>query len=233
MVFLSAASDAGVTWSMSFPDASKYEFGDQGSILVTIGDEEPTDFIKYSFDSGKTWKEYKFGLVLRALLLTTIPDSTSQKFLLLGSVPKREAGSSDRHAAVFLDFAALRTKQCQEKDFERWYARPEGAECLMGHKVRFSFAIFDCQWMEISAQLTRTGLACDYSNGTSDESSMLTATSAISSTTRSERRRTVRARISTSNGAISFSPSPTSLYLLLCVPPCSIVLNPLLPLAVL
>lgn len=80
--------------------------------------------------------EYKFGLTLRALLLTTIPDSTSQKFLLLGSVPRREAGTADRHAVVFLDFAAMRERQCQEKDFEKWYARPEGAECLMGHKVR-------------------------------------------------------------------------------------------------
>jgi len=27
------------------------------------------------------------------------------------------------------------TKQCGPNDFEKWYARPEGRECLMGHKV--------------------------------------------------------------------------------------------------
>lgn len=49
------STDAGVTWRMTFKGASKYEFGDQGSILVTVGDEEPTDKVQYSFDAGKTW----------------------------------------------------------------------------------------------------------------------------------------------------------------------------------
>lgn len=80
-------------------------------------------------------KEYKFGIKLRALLLTTIPDSTSQKFILLGSLSKKDAGDGDRHAVIFLDFAQMRTHKCQEKDLEKWFARPQGSECLMGHKV--------------------------------------------------------------------------------------------------
>lgn len=40
---------------MAFEDASKYEFGDQGSILVAVNDEEPTDFVSYSRNAGKTW----------------------------------------------------------------------------------------------------------------------------------------------------------------------------------
>ena len=119
---------------MAFPDASKYEFGDQGSILVAVDDEAPTDFVRYSRDAGKTWEKYNFGVKIRALLLTTIPDSTSQKFLLLGSMTRKEAGNQDRHAVVFLDFATLQSRQCGEGDFEKWYARPEGRQCLMGHK---------------------------------------------------------------------------------------------------
>lgn len=76
------------------------------------------------------------GVTVRTIVLTTIPDSTSQKFLLLGTSPRGKGGNGGRHAMVFLDFAPLQTRQCKDDDFERWYARSgEGKECLMGHKV--------------------------------------------------------------------------------------------------
>ena len=49
------STDAGVTWSMVRLDAHKYEFGDSGSILVVVNDEETTDSISYSTDFGRTW----------------------------------------------------------------------------------------------------------------------------------------------------------------------------------
>jgi len=49
------STDAGLTWSMVRLDAHKYEFGDSGSILVVINDEESTDSVSYSTDFGKTW----------------------------------------------------------------------------------------------------------------------------------------------------------------------------------
>ena len=49
------STDAGLTWSMVRLDAHKYEFGDSGSILVVINDEESTDSVSYSTDLGKTW----------------------------------------------------------------------------------------------------------------------------------------------------------------------------------
>jgi len=49
------STDAGLTWSMVRLDAHKYEFGDSGSILIVIQDEESTDAISYSTDFGKTW----------------------------------------------------------------------------------------------------------------------------------------------------------------------------------
>ena len=49
------STDAGVTWKMVSKGAHKYEFGDLGSILVIVDDEEITDTIKYSLDLGKTW----------------------------------------------------------------------------------------------------------------------------------------------------------------------------------
>jgi len=86
-----------------------------------------------SFSSRKS---YKFGVKLRARILTTVSDSTSQKFILIGQLDKREQTSEGRFAAVFLDFANTRPRQCGDDDFENWYARnAKGKECLMGHRV--------------------------------------------------------------------------------------------------
>jgi hypothetical protein len=49
------STDAGVKWKMVRPDAHKYEFGDQGSVLVVVNDEEGVDTVWYSIDLGKTW----------------------------------------------------------------------------------------------------------------------------------------------------------------------------------
>ena len=49
------STDAGVTWTMVRPEAHKYEFGDQGGIIVAVNDEETVDFVSYSTDLGRTW----------------------------------------------------------------------------------------------------------------------------------------------------------------------------------
>jgi hypothetical protein len=49
------STDAGVHWEMIRTDAHKYEFGDQGSVLVVVNDEEGIDHVRFSTDYGKTW----------------------------------------------------------------------------------------------------------------------------------------------------------------------------------
>jgi hypothetical protein len=49
------STDAGLSWQIISKGAHKYEFGDLGSILVMVDDEEITDSIRYSSDLGKTW----------------------------------------------------------------------------------------------------------------------------------------------------------------------------------
>ncbi|SNX87401.1 related to VPS10 domain-containing receptor SorCS1 precursor [Melanopsichium pennsylvanicum] len=129
------STDAGRTWKMVTRDAHKYEFGDQGSVLVMIDDEDVTDHVSYSTNFGKDWHKLSLGLKLRAKVLTTIPDSTSLKFLLIGSQSRSQAGNNDRNVAVFLDFATMKKRKCGDGDMERWYvqAKEEGS-CLMGHK---------------------------------------------------------------------------------------------------
>ena len=48
------SSDAGLTWTRIAEGAHKYEFGDAGSLLVLIDDEEATSEVKWSGDGGRT-----------------------------------------------------------------------------------------------------------------------------------------------------------------------------------
>ena len=73
---------------------------------------------------------------IRARALSTVQDSTSQKFLLLGQLSREDSTDEGRVAAIFLDFAPMGRPKCGDDDFERWYARTtNNKECLMGHKV--------------------------------------------------------------------------------------------------
>ncbi|KAL1737975.1 Sialidase [Schizophyllum fasciatum] len=130
------SSDAGLTWARVATGAHKYEFGDAGSLLVLIDDEEATSEVKWSADGGKNWQTYDFGQRLRARALVTVPDSTSRKFLVLGQVARRD--QSDKkvgpYVVQWLDFADTRDRKCGDNDFEKWYARSGETECLLGHK---------------------------------------------------------------------------------------------------
>lgn len=82
-------------------------------------------------------KKYKLDVKVRARVLTTVPDSTSQKFILLGQVSRHDAkGNNGRYVVIHLDFANTRSRKCTEDDFDKWYARSNTNEkCLMGHRV--------------------------------------------------------------------------------------------------
>lgn len=129
------STDAGLSWQMVSKEAHKYEFGDQGSILLMVNDEEGVDEVRYSSDLGRTWNTLKLEYRMRAYALTTVPDSTSQKFMLVGQLSRKDQTDSNKYIIVFLDFAPSRTRQCGDDDFEKWYARDGGEhECIMGHR---------------------------------------------------------------------------------------------------
>ena len=60
--------DAGITWKQVQLGAHKHAFGDQGTIIVLVDDEKPTDHLRYSIDSGESW--YVLSLTLRRNYLT-------------------------------------------------------------------------------------------------------------------------------------------------------------------
>jgi hypothetical protein len=134
------SDDAGLTWELALREAHKYEFGDQGSVLVAVYDEGDTDEIKYSLKHGRkdTWKTIKLDYKIRARELTTVPDSTSLKFMLYAS--KIEKSGGRKHVIIHLDFTDLHEGKCGEKDFEKWPARKDekgDPVCVMGHTQTF------------------------------------------------------------------------------------------------
>lgn len=101
--------DGGFTWEEVHKDAHKWEFGDQGSIIILVNDEEPTDTVLYSLDEGLTWKEYNFGERIRVTSIVTVPEDTHRRFILFGAAPRAQAKS----IAIHLDFSSLSSRKCE------------------------------------------------------------------------------------------------------------------------
>jgi hypothetical protein len=102
--------DGGFTWEEIAKDAHMWEYGDQGSILVLVNDEGPTDRVKYTLDEGLTWSEYVFGETpIRVTSIITVPDDTSRKFILFGFT--KSAG--DTTVVIHLDFSKITNVKCQ------------------------------------------------------------------------------------------------------------------------
>lgn len=84
----------------------------------------------------------ELGVRVRAMLLTTIPDSTSQKFILLGSLTRKDQNNDGKYVVIHLDFAPMRSRVCERDDLEKWYARGRsGHECIMGHKASLTYSL--------------------------------------------------------------------------------------------
>lgn len=138
---LYVSDDAGVTWRRALDGPHKYEFGDQGSVIVAVRDDTKTDEIKFSVDHGKEWQSVELKDKIRPKLLTTTPDSTSLKFLLVGSSSNADDDDDGEHTTYAIDFSGLHERKCEKDDFEKWPARLDEKgepDCLMGHKQFFT-----------------------------------------------------------------------------------------------
>lgn len=133
---LYVSDDAGVTWDQALEGPHLYEFGNYGAVLVAIEskeDEKATDTIHYSIDHGKKWKKADLGVKIVPKVLTTAPDSTTLKFLVMGQ-------KGDEWHIIKVDFEGLHERSCKKDDFEKWPARVDEngkASCIMGHKQYF------------------------------------------------------------------------------------------------
>ncbi|KAJ5909191.1 Vacuolar protein sorting/targeting protein 10 [Penicillium taxi] len=131
---LYVSSDAGLNWQRALKGPHRFEFGDQGGVIVAVSDDGMTNEVQYSLDQGKEWeKPIELKHKIKPLYITTTPDSTSLKFLLVGLI------ADDSYVIYHIDFDGLHERQCTEKDLELWTASVgnEGDHCLMGHKQTF------------------------------------------------------------------------------------------------
>jgi len=63
--------NAGFTWEEVHKDV---HLGDSGSVLVMANDEQPTDHVLFTTDSGLNWHEYKFmDEKIRVYTIVTVP----------------------------------------------------------------------------------------------------------------------------------------------------------------
>jgi len=146
---LYVSDDAGLSWELALEEAHKYEFGDQGSVLVAVFDEGDTNKIMYSLKHGRkgTWKAIELDYSFRARELTTLPDSTTLKFILYAS--KKKEGGGREHVIIHLDFNDLHERKCGDKDFnDEWSVRVDAddkASCVMGHQQLFRRRKWDAE----------------------------------------------------------------------------------------
>ncbi|KAL4961906.1 vacuolar protein sorting/targeting protein 10 [Aspergillus stella-maris] len=135
---LYSSDDAGRTWRRALEGPHKYEFGDQGAVLLAISDEAKVKKVKYSLDHGKEWNSvdlpHELDTEIYGTTVTTTPDSTSLKFILVGH-------SKENFLVYSIDFNGLHERRCEEDDFDNhWPARLDengDPDCLMGHKQFF------------------------------------------------------------------------------------------------
>ncbi|KAI0966975.1 hypothetical protein F4678DRAFT_447885 [Xylaria arbuscula] len=133
------SDDAGKTWIEGPDGPHKYEFGDQGSILLAVVDSEKANVqeIKYSLDHGKNWKTTKLPdkRKIQPLILTTTQDSSTLKFILTA---KQESKDSPNFVVISIDFEGLHEDTCKKADMEDWYAQKDDDSCVMGQRQKFS-----------------------------------------------------------------------------------------------
>lgn len=134
------SDDAGLTWREALKGPHKYEFGDQGSILVAVKDQydDFTNKIQYSLNHGKDWEKVDLGMLVRPLQLTTTQDSTSLKFVLEAI---SEEVNNPKGYIIAIDFDGMHESQCKKKDMEEWPARVDDdgkPTCVMGHKQSYN-----------------------------------------------------------------------------------------------
>eukprot|EP01133_Synstelium_polycarpum_P012493 gene12493-14664_t len=109
--------DVGKSWTQVYDSPSIYEFANYGSVMVLANATDTTDTIRYSFDQGTSWEDFKFNNDANTAYdiknIVTDPNTASLKLMLLAYEVNSKTG------AIFgLDFSASGLSACVDSDFE-------------------------------------------------------------------------------------------------------------------
>lgn len=134
--------DGGHSWKEILHGPHQYDFGDHGSIILLVKDDErPTDHVIYSLDHGNTFKQFEFSkeeVIVKDIV--TKSNGVGKSFLLFAV-----SRASTKQMIFQIDFEGLDFPKCRldlndEKndDFERWdLADLRGEKCMFGRKVEY------------------------------------------------------------------------------------------------
>ncbi|KAF9903168.1 vacuolar protein sorting/targeting protein PEP1 [Linnemannia zychae] len=134
--------DGGHSWKEVLHGPHQYDFGDHGSIILLVKDDErPTDHIIYSLDHGNTFKQFEFSkeeVIVKDIV--TKSNGIGKSFLLFAV-----SRSNSRQMIFQIDFEGLDFPKCRldlkdeaNDDFERWDpADLRGEKCMFGRKVEY------------------------------------------------------------------------------------------------
>ena len=136
-------TDGGISWKSVKKGKFLWRYGDQGSIIVIVQQDVPTQSIFYTLDEGEKWNEYKFADTdFKISYISTVPSDKSRNFVLWG----KDLSDRDHVATINIDFSGLTDRQCElnEKDPEagdyyNWSPKHPNQpdDCLLGHVAQY------------------------------------------------------------------------------------------------
>ncbi|KAG9326226.1 hypothetical protein KVV02_001110 [Mortierella alpina] len=174
--------DGGHSWKEILSGPHQYDFGDHGSIILLIKDDEvPTDHVIYSLDHGQTFQQYAFTTEKVIVKDIVTKSNGIGKSFLLFAVPPAGSSSYAKQLIYQIDFSGLDYPTCKldlndeaNDDFERWsLADLRGEQCMFGRKVEYFRRIENRQCfvgelevnprqIEQNCQCTAKDFECDF-----------------------------------------------------------------------
>lgn len=135
--------DGGLHWHEIAKGSHFFEISDHGALIVMAQNLNPTNFILFTWNEGKTWGKLKITedpIAIEGILAE--PDNIGVKFLIYGAT----TGVNPKGIVIHLDFSELHERDCQghdhpdseDSDYETWTPHTYSNEkCLMGRKVQY------------------------------------------------------------------------------------------------
>ncbi|KAL4495635.1 hypothetical protein ABPG72_014104 [Tetrahymena utriculariae] len=137
------SNDGGHQWREILKGPHIFEIGDHGGIIVAASAANKTNIIKYSWDEGKTWSEYKMStLPFEIDQIITEPSNMEQRFVIYG----KGRNGTETSMIVSIDLQELHIRGCvgaehpnrPNSDYEIWIPTNfKGDKCIFGRKVKY------------------------------------------------------------------------------------------------
>ncbi|KAH0559464.1 hypothetical protein GP486_004018 [Trichoglossum hirsutum] len=138
--------DGGLSWNAFLNGPHIWEYGDQGSVILLVKENTPTNTFHYTLDEGRTWKQYQFtDSAVQVVDISSVLNSQTLEFLLWAKEVGRD--ETDGRTVTFnVDFTELRgERKCvfaeteNDGDFFLWEPRHPARRdsCSFGHIAQY------------------------------------------------------------------------------------------------